>query len=149
VAGDDRFADFVAAQDAVWEDVRRELGAGEKRTHWMWFVFPQLAGLGQSATSRRYALESLDEARRYLAHPVLGPRLEECARLMLARADRGARAILGSPDDLKFRSSLTLFGEAAPEEPLFAQALARFFGGRRDERTLELLGRGEGRGEKC
>ncbi|MDE2489295.1 MAG: DUF1810 domain-containing protein [Elusimicrobia bacterium] len=143
-----RLEDFVAAQDAVWEDVRRELAAGAKRTHWMWFVFPQVAGLGSSAASRRWALGSLAEARRYLVHPVLGPRLKECARLMLARADRSALEILGSPDDLKFRSSMTLFGEAAPEEALFAEALARFFGGRRDERTLEFL-RGGGRGEKC
>jgi uncharacterized protein (DUF1810 family) len=134
-------SDFVAAQDAVYPDVLSELRAGRKRTHWMWFVFPQVAGLGFSETSRRYALSSLEEARAYLAHPVLGARLRECARLMLSHAGQGAGEILGGPDDLKFRSSMTLFAEAAPGEPLFAEALERFFGGEKDPLTLQLLGR--------
>ncbi len=131
---------FVAAQDPVYEAVRRELGAGCKTSHWMWFVFPQAAGLGMSAMSRRYALGSLEEARAYLSHPVLGERLRECVRLMLGQRGKSALEILGSPDDLKFRSSMTLFAAAAPGEPLFARALERFFGGRWDDRTLGLLG---------
>lgn len=131
---------FVTAQDAVWPDVQAELAAGEKRSHWMWFVFPQLAGLGSSAMARQYALHSLDEARAWLAHPLLGARLREALGLLLAVPERSALQILGSPDDLKLCSCLTLFNAAAPGEDLFARALQRFYGGRPDARTLALLG---------
>lgn len=131
---------FVTAQDAVYEQVLRELAAGRKATHWMWFIFPQLAGLGKSSMAQKFAIDSLAEAREYLAHPVLGSRLKECTRLMLAAPHGDVRAILGYPDDLKFRSSMTLFAAAAPDDPLFDQALAKFFGGQRDVKTIELLG---------
>ena len=130
---------FVRAQAPVIEHVRAELRAGRKASHWMWFVFPQLRGLGLSSTAQHYGIASLDEARVYLAHPVLGPRLRECCALMLAVPGQSAHAILGSPDDLKFRSCVTLFGQAAPGEPLFQQCLDRFYGGAPDPRTLELL----------
>lgn len=119
-----------------------DFAAGRKESHWIWFIFPQLAGLGRSATSARFGLASLDEARSYLKHPALGPRLRECVRLMLALPSRDLRAILGSPDDLKFRSSMTLFAEAAPEEPLFADALDEFCAGERDALTMALLANG-------
>ena len=130
---------FVAAQAPVLDAVRAELAAGRKRSHWMWFVFPQLRGLGSSTMAQHYGMASLDEARAYLAHPVLGPRLRECCALLLAVPGRSAHEILGSPDDLKFRSCLTLFAAAAPQEPVFAQALRRFYGGEPDPRTLALL----------
>jgi uncharacterized protein (DUF1810 family) len=122
----------------VIDGVRGELRAGRKRSHWMWFVFPQLKGLGSSAMAQHYGIGSLAEARAYLAHPVLGPRLRECCALMLAVPDRSAHEILGSPDDLKFRSCLTLFALAAPQEALFRDGLARFYGGRMDPRTEAL-----------
>lgn len=136
-----RLAEFAAAQDEVYDDVLRELAAGRKESHWIWFIFPQLAGLGRSAMSERFGIASLDEARSYLKHPVLGPRLRECTRLLLTGTDRDIRAILGSPDDLKFRSSMTLFARADQAEPLFKAALERFFGGEQDALTLELLKR--------
>ena len=131
---------FVLAQEPVITQVRSELKAGRKTTHWMWFVFPQLAGLGFSHRSRFYAIASLDEATAYIAHPVLGPRLVECTELVNASEGRSAHDIFGSPDDLKFHSSMTLFSLADPDEPVFGAALAKYFGGRRDQRTLELLG---------
>jgi uncharacterized protein (DUF1810 family) len=131
---------FVDAQADVYEDVHDELHAGRKTSHWMWFVFPQLRGLGHSPMAQHYGIASLDEARAYLAHPVLGERLRECTRLVLGVDGRNARAIFGSPDDFKFRSCMTLFGFAAPDEDVFAQALDRHFGGEPDPRTLELLG---------
>ena len=130
---------FVDAQDAVHAAVRSELAAGRKRSHWMWFVFPQLTALGRSATARFYGIDSLDAARAYWRHPVLGARLRECARLVLATSGRSAHDIFGSPDDLKLRSCMTLFAEAAPEEPAFREVLARFFGGERDPLTVALL----------
>lgn len=130
---------FVSAQDPLYAAVVRELAAGRKRTHWMWFVFPQLAGLGGSPMAVRYALRSVDEAKAYLAHPVLGPRLRECARLLVDGAASDIHAILGDPDDLKFCSSMTLFALAAPDEPLFQKALDRFYGGHKDQVTLGLL----------
>ena len=130
---------FVQAQDPVWQDVRRELRAGSKRTHWMWFVFPQLRGLGHSAMARRYGLASRVEARAYHAHPVLGPRLLECTGLVNAVPDRSINQILGSPDDMKFRSSMTLFAAVASDEPAFRQALDRFFDGVPDPLTLDRL----------
>jgi uncharacterized protein (DUF1810 family) len=129
---------FAPAQDPVYGRVRAELAAGEKRSHWMWFIFPQLAGLGFSAMSQRYAIASRAEAEAYLAHPVLGPRLVECTRLVLAVKQRSINAILGAPDDVKFRSSMTLF-DAASDEAIFGQALARYFAGERDGATLDIL----------
>ena len=120
---------FVAAQEGVYGRALAELQAGAKRSHWMWFIFPQIAGLGASAMAQRYAIGSLAEARAYLAHPILGERLRACTAAVNAVAGRSAHAIFGAPDDVKFRSSLTLFAAAAPDEPLFAEALARFFGG--------------------
>lgn len=129
---------FVRAQDPVFRAVQGELARGRKQSHWMWFVFPQIAGLGFSAMSQRYAIGSRAEARAYLAHPILGSRLIECTRLVLAVEGRTINAILGAPDDAKFRSSMTLFG-AVSEEPVFGEALARYFAGERDGATLELL----------
>jgi uncharacterized protein (DUF1810 family) len=129
---------FVQAQNPVFRDVRGELSLGRKRSHWMWFIFPQVAGLGFSAMSQRYAIGSRAEAKAYLAHPVLGPRLAECTRLMLAVEGRTINAILGAPDDSKFRSSMTLF-DAVSAEPIFDQAIARYFAGDRDGATLEIL----------
>lgn len=129
---------FLRAQDPVFRDLLGELARGRKQTHWMWFVFPQVAGLGFSAMSQRYAIGSRAEAEAYLAHPVLGPRLIECTRLVLAVDGRTINAILGAPDDSKFRSSMTLFG-AVSNEPVFDEALAKYFAGERDGATLEIL----------
>lgn len=130
---------FVAAQAPVIAAVGEELRIGRKRSHWMWFVFPQLAGLGSSAMARRYAISSLDEAQAYLAHPVLGPRLRECSGLVLQAGQPDVHRIFGSPDDLKFRSCMTLFQRVAPQEAVFGACLDRFFGGRPDPATLGLL----------
>ena len=130
---------FVTAQASVIDVVRSELAGGRKESHWMWFVFPQIAGLGFSPMSQHYAISSLDEANAYLAHPVLGPRLVECIELVLAVEGRSAHQIFGSPDDMKFRSSLTLF-ERASGGPVFRQALDAYFGGRPDPATLDRLG---------
>jgi uncharacterized protein (DUF1810 family) len=136
MSGDlDRFLD---AQDGVYDDALAELTAGRKRTHWMWFIFPQIAGLGFSPTAQLYAIDSLDEARAYLAHPVLGPRLRECAQALLTVQGRSAREILGYPDDLKLRSSMTLFARAADDPELFQAVLDRYYDGP-DPRTLKLL----------
>lgn len=129
---------FLRAQDPVFREVLGELARGRKQTHWMWFVFPQVAGLGVSAMSQRYAIGSRAEAEAYLAHPLLGPRLIECTRLMLAVDGRTINAILGAPDDSKFRSSMTLFG-AVSREAVFDEALAKYFAGERDGATLEIL----------
>lgn len=131
---------FVAAQDPVYAQVRAELASGHKDSHWMWFVFPQLKALGRSATAQHFGLASLAEAQAYWQHPVLGARLKECTALMLAVPDRTALQILGPPDDRKFHSCMTLFALAAPQEPMFQQALAKYFGGVSDVRTMELLG---------
>lgn len=130
---------FVDAQAGVWGAVQAELAQGCKRTHWMWFVFPQLAVLGRSATARHYGLASLDEARAYWAHPLLGPRLKACCAQLLALQGRSLHQIFGSPDDLKLRSCMTLFERAAPEEPVFAQVLQRYCDGQRDPLTLAAL----------
>ena len=130
---------FLIAQQPVIATLYNELRAGRKRSHWMWFVFPQLAGLGNSPMAQRFALGSLADAQAYLAHPELGPRLRECCALVLAVPDRCISAILGSPDDLKFRSCLTLFQMAAPEHALFRQCLERFYGGQLDPRTVDAL----------
>lgn len=130
---------FVDAQAPVYAQVLAELRAARKTSHWMWFVFPQLAGLGSSPMARRYAISSLAEAEAYLAHPVLGPRLRECSELVLQAAQPDVHRIFGSPDDLKFRSCMTLFQLAAPQEPVFGACLDRFFGGQPDTGTLALL----------
>jgi uncharacterized protein (DUF1810 family) len=136
----DEFQHFVEAQAPVISRVEAELAAGRKATHWMWFVFPQLAGLGASGMSRRYALHSLEEARRYLDHPLLGPRLRHSTGLVNRLEGHSAHDIFGSPDDMKFHSSMTLFARAAPGEPAFRTALEKYFGGREDARSLELMG---------
>jgi uncharacterized protein (DUF1810 family) len=130
---------FVDAQDRVIDRVLAELRSGQKRSHWMWFVFPQVAGLGFSAMAQRYAIASLDEAKAFIAHPVLGPRLRECTQAVVDVQGRSIHTIFGSPDDMKFRSSMTLFDHAAPEEPVFAKALAQYFGGEADAATLARL----------
>jgi len=132
-------ARFVDAQEPIYAKAVEELAAGHKRSHWMWFIFPQLEGLGSSAMAHRYAIRSLAEAAAYLAHPVLGARLNQCVGLVNGVEGRGAREIFGHPDDLKFHSSLTLFAAAAPQEPLFAGALRKFFADRRDPLTLAKL----------
>jgi len=135
---------FVTAQDqaGTYAAAVQELRAGRKRSHWMWFVFPQIAGLGQSPTSRRYAISSLDEARAYLAHPVLGPRLHECAGILGALERRSAEEIFGGIDAMKLRSSMTLFARADPERPEFKRVLDVYFGGDPDEATERLLDAG-------
>jgi uncharacterized protein (DUF1810 family) len=130
---------FVNAQDPVYSDVLGELRTGKKRTHWMWFVFPQIAGLGQSEMARKYAISSADEAAAYLAHPVLGPRLRECARLVATHRDMDVGDIFDGPDDLKFHSSMTLFADIAPDEAVFQQCLDQFFDGKADAGTLARL----------
>jgi uncharacterized protein (DUF1810 family) len=135
---------FVAAQDAAgtYQRALDEIRRGRKRSHWMWFIFPQIAGLGRSSMAQRYAIRDLDQARRYLTDPTLGPRLREVVRLMMEHKGKSALKILGSPDDLKFRSCLTLFREAASEQSdreLFTKALEQFYRGEPDTRTLELL----------
>lgn len=130
---------FLAAQDPVYAGVLAELAAGRKTSHWMWFVFPQLHGLGRSARAQHYAIGDLDEARAYLAHPVLGARLRECCRRAEAVEGRTATELFGGPDDLKFRSCLTLFAAASGQEPLFRRLLTKYFAGRDDPATLRLL----------
>lgn len=130
---------FVDAQAPVYDTVVAELRAGRKRSHWMWYVFPQLDGLGHSAMAERYALAGIDEARAYLAHPLLGPRLQACVTALLQHHDKSAREMLGSPDYLKLRSCLTLFAQAAPGNPLFQLALVQFYDGEPDALTLAML----------
>jgi uncharacterized protein (DUF1810 family) len=129
---------FVVAQEGVLDRALAEIVAGHKRTHWMWFVFPQLAGLGSSPTARRYAISGAAEARAYLDHPVLGPRLRECATALLAHEGGSAERIFGFPDDLKLCSSMTLFAAVADDPALFDEVLDKFCG-TRDRRTLDLL----------
>ena len=127
---------FLDAQAPVYERARRELEAGRKESHWMWFVFPQIAGLGQSPMSIRFAIASLDEAKAYLAQPVLGARLRECATLVLDAEGRTARQIFGPIDELKFRSSMTLFARAAPDDDLFQRCIDKYFAGGADPATV-------------
>jgi len=129
---------FVDAQARVIDHVRQELRAGRKVSHWMWFIFPQIKGLGHSATAKRYAIADLEEARAYLAHPILGPRLIECTKLVLHCKDKSLTEIFDTPDDLKFASSMTLFAHAS-EQTLFREALALFCGGEEDSQTLKRL----------
>ena len=131
---------FVIAQDSVYEAVRRELQQGRKTSHWMWFVFPQIEGLGQSWTAQQFAISGWEEAAAYLAHPVLGPRLRECSDLVNQIVGRSVEQIFGHPDDMKFRSSMTLFREAAPDNAVFDTALTKYFAGEPDQFTLDKLG---------
>lgn len=131
---------FVDAQERGYVSALDEIRHGEKESHWIWFVFPQITGLGRSATSQHYALRDLAEAEAYLRHPLLGERLTECFRAALSVQGRSVREIFGSPDDLKFHSSATLFACITPGDPVFQQALDRYFQGRRDGATLRLLG---------
>lgn len=130
---------FVEAQNPVIDEVKNELRSGRKRTHWMWYVFPQIAGLGSSRMSRRYAIASRAEANAYLAHPTLGPRLRDCTALVNAVEGRSANEIFGSPDDLKFRSSMTLFDAVADDPTPFNTALGRYYDGTPDPKTLARL----------
>jgi uncharacterized protein (DUF1810 family) len=138
---DDRFQlqRFVDAQQPVYEAVLNELHAGRKRSHWMWFIFPQISGLGRSATAQTFAVSSLAEAVAYLAHPTLGSRLRECSVLVASIEGRSVDEIFDYPDDLKFHSSMTLFAQAAPQEPIFAACLQKYFGGQPDPRTIARL----------
>ena len=130
---------FVDAQDRVYGQVLAELRAGAKRSHWIWFIFPQLGALGSSSTAERFGISSLAEAQAYLAHPVLGPRLRECARLVVAIEGRSVDQIFGWPDNLKVRSSMTLFAHATDDNADFLAVLGKFYGGEQDARTLQLL----------
>jgi len=135
---------FVQAQDQVMEQVRRELLEGRKRSHWMWFVFPQLTGLGHSSMARHYAIASLDQAEAYLRHPILGPRLIECSELVNRVKGRSINEIFGGLDDLKFHSSMTLFSLVQDTAPVFKAALEKYFGGAQDRLTMEKLATKEG-----
>lgn len=131
---------FVLAQQLNYEDALREIRSGRKQTHWMWYVFPQLRGLGRSVMSMRYGLDGLEEARAYLAHPTLGPRLLVCCDAALKADSNDPWIVFGSPDDLKFHSCLTLFALAYPSEPVFEQLLEKFYRGKKDPGTLDILG---------
>ena len=138
-AGLDR---FLSAQAGDYDTALREIRAGRKRSHWMWYIFPQLRGLGFSSTAEYYGLRDLEEARDYMEHPVLSARLVEISEALLGLEGSNPSTVLGYPDDLKLRSCMTLFELAAPEQPVFARVLEKYYGGRRDARTLALLGRG-------
>jgi len=131
---------FVRAQENVYQQALVEIRSGRKRTHWMWFIFPQLDGLASSATSKRFSISGTQEAVAYLEHPILGPRLRECAEAIVAIEGRSASEILGSPDDLKLRSSATLFAAVLPPGSVFERLLAKYYGGVSDSRTTDLLG---------
>lgn len=135
---------FLKAQESSYERALAEIRDGEKVSHWMWYIFPQIEGLGSSSTARRYAIKSLEEARAYLDHPALGPRLKTCAEAALAVEGRSAWAIFGSPDDLKLRSSATLFSLVSPPGSVFHRLLDKYFGGEPDHKTLALLGKAVG-----
>lgn len=130
---------FIRAQDTIYATALQELRSGHKRSHWMWFIFPQVLGLGSSPTSRLYSIASADEARAYWNHPVLGSRLSECTQAVLALRDLSAEQIFSYPDHLKFRSSMTLFDRAVQDSDLFGAALRKYFGGEADPMTLRLL----------
>lgn len=133
---------FLEAQKNSYDTALREIRAGRKRSHWMWYIFPQIRGLGYSAMAQHYAIRDLGEAREYLQHPLLGPRLIEISEALLALDQSDPRRVMGSPDDLKLCSCMTLFQCAAPDQPVFGKVLDKFYGGRPDERTLEILNRG-------
>lgn len=130
---------FVKAQESVFNQVREELQKGEKRSHWMWFIFPQIRGLGSSPMAQKFAISSAAEARAYLDHPLLGARLLECTRLVINVGGRSVHEIFGSPDDVKFRSSMTLFARVSPTTSEFTEALQKYYRGETDSRTLEIL----------
>ncbi len=130
---------FVRAQEDDYATALSEVKSGRKRSHWMWYIFPQFEGLGFSLTSRRYAIKTLDEAQAYLAHPVLGSRLVECAEAVLSVEGRSAHQIFGSPDDMKLKSCATLFARVSPGDSVFERLLDKYFAGERDERTISLL----------
>jgi uncharacterized protein (DUF1810 family) len=130
---------FVRAQEMNFAAARDELRRGKKTSHWMWYIFPQIEGLGHSSTTQKFALKSMAEALAYLAHPVLGPRLIECTDIVNALEGRSVTGIFGSPDDMKFRSSMTLFDEVSPDRETFGKALAKYFAGKPDPRTLERM----------
>ena len=132
---------FVKAQQYDYDTALREIRGGRKRSHWMWYIFPQLQGLGFSPTAQYYGIRDLEQAKDYMAHPVLGPRLVEISGALLALPGSNPSAVMGYPDDLKLCSCMTLFELAAPEEPVFARVLEKYYGGRRDQMTLNLLGR--------
>ena len=136
-----RLSRFIEAQDNIYDRALAELNSGRKRTHWMWFVFPQIEGLGYSSTTRYYSIKSLEEARQYLDHPVLGKRLRECAEAILALEGLSASRIFGYPDDLKLKSSMTLFACMAQGSSVFSRVLDKYFQGKQDERTVALLDR--------
>jgi uncharacterized protein (DUF1810 family) len=131
---------FLRAQENDYEQAFSELERGRKRTHWMWYIFPQIDGLAFSSTSKHYSIKSLEEAKAYLEHPVLGPRLLECAEAVVRVEGRTAREIFGSPDDLKLRSCATLFAYVAPPDSVFDRVLSKYYRNERDEKTLRLLG---------
>jgi uncharacterized protein (DUF1810 family) len=140
---------FVQAQKHDYHAALSEITVGHKRSHWMWYIFPQFEGLGHSSMSRRYSIKSLDEAKAYLRHPILGPRLLECCEAIVAIDGRSASEIFGSPDDMKLRSCATLFAQVSPAGSVFERLLGKYFHGERDEQTVRLVGdRGEGIGEK-
>ena len=139
MSDDYRLSRFVEAQDRVYDDVLSELRSGRKTSHWMWFIFPQIAGLGFSNTTQFYAIKSIDEARAYLQHPILGARLVECCEALLSLRGRSAHDVLGSPDDMKLKSSMTLFASISPKESAFERVLDRYYDGERDSKTLDLL----------
>lgn len=132
---------FVQAQEPDYDQALSEIRAGRKRSHWMWYVFPQFTGLGSSPTSAHYAIKSVQEATAYLDHPVLGPRLLECAEAALQIEGRSALEIFGSPDDMKLRSCATLFASVSPEDSVFHRIIDKYFAGERDVRTIELINR--------
>jgi uncharacterized protein (DUF1810 family) len=132
-------ARFATAQEGVYKRALAEIQAGNKQTHWMWFIFPQIDGLGFSSTAKHYAIKGPEEARRYLAHPALGPRLRECAEAILAAEGRSASEILGTPDDLKLKSSMTLFETVGGQNSVFGRVLDKYYQGKRDTRTLDIL----------
>jgi uncharacterized protein (DUF1810 family) len=138
---DDRFglSRFVQAQEEVYPRALAEMKLGRKRSHWMWFIFPQIDGLGYSSTAKFYAIKSKDEAKAYLNHPLLGKRLMECAEALLKIEGKSAAEIFGDPDDLKLRSSLTLFASVSPADSVYSRVLDQYFGGEPDQRTLQLL----------
>lgn len=133
---------FVKAQEDEYATALAEIRRGRKESHWMWYIFPQFDGLGFSATSKHFAIKSLDEARVYLAHPVLGPRLVECFEAALGVEGRSAHTIFGSPDDMKLRSCATLFAQVSPADSVFHRLLDKYFGGKPDEKTLAMLRHG-------
>jgi uncharacterized protein (DUF1810 family) len=130
---------FISAQEATYETALAELRSGQKRSHWMWFIFPQIRGLGRTSTSEYYSIKSEEEARQYLSHPILGARLLECAEAVWALEGRSASQIFGFPDDLKLKSSMTLFAQITEPGSVFARVLGKFFAGKPDEKTLEIL----------